>query len=48
MSKFRLTFTVVVEYEVGEEDHPNYPGCSTDQERLAIDLKTPRKTRSEP
>lgn len=35
MSKIRITFNVVVEYEVHPE---NYPGCTTDAERLAIDL----------
>jgi hypothetical protein len=35
MSKIRITFNVVVEYEVQPE---NYPGCTTDAERLAIDL----------
>lgn len=35
MSKIRITFNVVVEYEVQTE---NYPGCTTDEERLAIDM----------
>ena len=34
--KHRITMTVVVEYEI---DPANYPGCTTDEERLAIDLE---------
>ncbi len=36
ITKHRITFTVTVEYKVNPE---NYPGCTTDEERLAADLK---------
>lgn len=35
-TRFKITFTVAIDYEVNPE---NYPGCDTDEERLAIDLK---------
>ena len=35
-TRFKITFTVTIDYEVNPE---NYPGCSTDEERLALDLK---------
>ena len=35
-NRIRITFTVTVEYTANPE---NYPGCSTDEERLAVDLK---------
>lgn len=34
-TKFKITFTVTVEYEVNPE---NYPGCTTDEQRLAVDF----------
>ncbi len=36
ITKNRITFTVTVEYVVNPD---NYPGCNTDEERLALDVK---------
>jgi hypothetical protein len=35
MSKIQITFNVVVEYEIHPE---HYPNCTTDEERLTLDL----------
>ena len=36
ITKNRITFTMTVEYVVNPD---NYPGCNTDEERLALDVK---------
>ena len=36
-TRFKITFTITIDYEVNPE---SYPGCDTDEERLAIDLKS--------